>query len=268
MAATVLAGAVALGGPLNGALQESYSSLVEDAAAAHVPVRNVDLAGHLLNVYPLTIDGLEITSFIALLALRPTGHLRTWIWVLLLGSFAISLAGNGVEPSWVRTYPLLAFGTKAVPALSGAGSAHLILLMAYRALALLRTLLTGRATQPEPVAPPVPAQGTELAPAQPAPVVELSIQPRLRMPEAPNGAPSNPDAAHPEVLRVVRDGRGYRTLMDLTGWGRPRSENALRAAREGAQLAQPGPRAAQDDDEQERTFRAAPGGTGREGVAA
>src|SRR5215471_4440625 len=131
-----------------------------------------------------------------------------------------------------------------------------------------RTRARRRPTRPLRSAPRIlpaleapPAQ--VIQPASPAqPGAQVAARPVAKVRRA-----VRPDAAHRVVQEALRDGHGYRWVVEHTEWGRPRAVAALAAAREAAQSIPSEPPDAQGDGALLPTFRDAPAMSGQ-GAAA
>lgn len=247
----ILGGALAgllTSGVLTGAVLASYNALGDVGRAAHIP----DLPAYGLHALAVSLDGLAGVALLTLIVLQPTDPgMRRYCWLLLGGCIGVSMLANGAHaifddvrghlelPVWV------AFLISTVPAGSAAAALHLILLIAHHVIQRVRTLL----------AAPVPGRVERLSPTPVRPAQPAAAEPGPTAQSPPSPVREQPDAHDPRVLALAQDPKaGYRTVMKVTGWGRPRSVDALRAARGALPAAQP-------------TFRPEPAGAGG-GVAA
>ena len=208
--AAAAAGVLALG-PASAAVVNSVIVEVSIAQAAHLPVPAL---------LPAALDGLGGLALVALACLRREDVARAWLWALVLASLAASMGANGahaVFPLNADGVPVLpwyvALGVAWVSPLSAAATAHLLLRIGARVAAVAGQLSTAQEPAPRRDASPPPVQ-----------------------PPAPCRAP---DARDPRVIELARAGRGYRAVMEVTGWTRGRATTALAAAREHLRTAQP-----------------------------
>lgn len=212
LVAAAAAGVLALG-PASAAVVNSVIVEVSIAQAAHLPVPAL---------LPAALDGLGGLALVALACLRREDLSRTWLWALVLASLAASMGANGahaVFPLNADGVPMLpwyvALGVAWVSPLSVAATAHLLLRIGARVAAVAGQLSTAQEPAPRRDASPPPVQ-----------------------PPAPRAGRA-PDARDPRVIELARAGRGYRAVMEVTGWTRGRATTALAAAREHLRTAQP-----------------------------
>jgi hypothetical protein len=218
----VLAGLLSLG-PLIGAVVNSVEIEVAIGVGAHLPVPEF---------LPAALDPVAGIALLVMAALQPERALRTWCWFLVFAVLAAAMATGGAHAVFKTDQhghlilpAQVAFGVSMVPAASAAATLHLLLLIVARwhaVRALLRSL-------PEQVRAPLPDRETSVAADREggedfSPIAGGDFSPTP-------GAQAADDVAHPVVLEALRTGRGYRTVVEGTGWPRARAQAALAAAR-------------------------------------
>jgi hypothetical protein len=106
----------------------SYEALREGAEA-------IGISSGLSWLYPVLIDGVVATAYVASFALREAPkRMRAYVWSILLGAVLLSVAGNGLHAVLRATHLGLPLGVavpgSAVPAVSLACVIHMHVILA------------------------------------------------------------------------------------------------------------------------------------------